>query len=116
MDINIFGPLKLHHTGSRPAQVAVRPDITHLVVRLVTVLDAWLASHYWLDYLKSTIMENHTTWKTTILRKEKFTEKAEEYIKGKVTSLRKYFVKKYRLQFGSGLTNSRQGKPDSFAE
>ena len=48
-------------------------DITAVIVRLVRIVDAWMTSGRWSDYIESKIMDDHTVWKRMIHSREEST-------------------------------------------
>ena len=60
--------------GTIPPSADAEIDTTAVMVRLVRVLDAWMASDRWSDYIEFKIMHEHTAWKRMIFLKEEFEE------------------------------------------
>lgn len=67
-----------------PPSVDAQIDITAVMVRLVRVLDAWMASDHWSVYIESEIMGHHTALKRMIFCKEEFTEEMVRSIGNRV--------------------------------
>ena len=80
--------------GTIPPSADAEIDTTAVTVRLVRVLDAWMTSDRWSEYIEPEIMHKHTAWKRTIFLKEELTERDVE---GRVKWLNQFFLEKYKL-------------------
>lgn len=76
--------------SSTDTQIGIEP----LMARLVRVLDGWMTSNSWPDYLDSKIMEDHTVWKTMILCKEEFTKGMVGNVNYRLGELKGFFVRR----------------------
>ena len=85
--------------GTIPPSADAEIDTTAVMVRLVRVVDAWMTSDRWSDYIEFKIMHEHTDWKRMIFRKEEFEEGVafDMYIQSRVEWLKQFFLKKYKL-------------------
>ena len=79
--------------GTIPPSADAEIDTTAVMVRLVRVVDAWMTSDRWSDYIEFNFMHKHTDWKRMIFRKEEFEEWWD--ILSSVKCLKRFFLEEY---------------------